>query len=378
MSVLNGYQQGRIAKMNCFPEGNAIVYCEAALATTNGKTAHGLLRRSERYRILSVVDSKSAGKDAGLILDGQPTGMIIDANVKTAVQKALEMDHLPTHLVIGLAPDGGRLGSTTREDIKTAIKCGLNIDSGLHDFLTEDPELVALARKYHVRLRDVRKPPPKESLHFFSGKIETVNCLKIAILGTDSAVGKRTSAWLLLDGFRAAHFQAELVGTGQTAGLQGARFSIVLDALINDFVAGEIEHAVWSAWNSSRPRVILIEGQGSLMHPAYPGGFEILAAARPDVVVLQHAPARKNYDGFPNFPIHTLEQQIQAIEMVSGKPVVAITINHENLLPADVPYSCHQIEQATHIPAFDILLNGVEGIISTLIPYLKRQTKHKL
>ncbi len=124
---------------------------------------------------------------------------------------------------------------------------------------------------------------------------------------------------------------AELIGTGQTAWMQGARYSIVLDSLINDFVAGEIEHAVCRAWNEQRPDVIVIEGQGSLMNPAYPGGFEIMAAGRPDVIVLQHAPARKEYDGFPGYPLHPLGQQIQAIEMISGKPVVAITVNHENL-----------------------------------------------
>ena len=93
-----------------------------------------------------------------------------------------------------------------------------------------------------------------------------------------------------------AGWKAELVGTGRTAWMQGARYGIVLDALVNDFVAGEIEHAVWTAWTEQRADVIVIEGQGSLMHPAYPGGFEILAAARPDSVVLQHAPARAEYD----------------------------------------------------------------------------------
>ena len=107
---------------------------------------------------------------------------------------------------------------------------------------------------------------------------------RIAVLGTDSAVGKRTTAWLLVDAFRKAGLGAELVGTGQTAWLQGARYSLMLDSLVSDFMAGEIEHAVWSCWKESRAEVIVLEGQGSLMNPAYPGGFELLAAGRPHAV----------------------------------------------------------------------------------------------
>ena len=95
----------------------------------------------------------------------------------------------------------------------------------------------------------------------------------MAVLGTDSAVGKRTTAWLLVDAWRAAGLKTELVGTGQTAWLQGARQSLILDSLINDFVAGEIEHAVWSCWHDNGAEVIVLEGQGSLMNPAYPGGL---------------------------------------------------------------------------------------------------------
>jgi uncharacterized NAD-dependent epimerase/dehydratase family protein len=119
------------------------------------------------------------------------------------------------------------------------------------------------------------------------------------VLGTDSAIGKRTTAWRLVEALDTAGISAALVGTGQTAWMQGVPHGIVLDSLINDFVSGEIEHAVCEAWQDGHPRVIVLEGQGSLMNPAYPGGFELLAAGRPEVVVMQHAPARKEYDGFP-------------------------------------------------------------------------------
>jgi len=236
----------------------------------------------------------------------------------------------------------------------------------LHDYLSEDSELVNLAARYGAKIRDIRKPAPINALHFFSGKIEAVTSLKIAVLGTDSAIGKRTTAWLIVNAFQNMGLRTEMIGTGQTAWMQGAKYVIIMDSLINDFVAGEIEHAVWTAWKEIKPEVIVIEGQGSLMNPAYPGGFEILAAGRPDIVVLQHAPARKEYDGFPGYRIQPLAQQIEAIELLSEKPVVAVTINHENMPDEQIPLMCDAIEQAIGVPTFDVLRDGPEGLVNVL------------
>jgi uncharacterized NAD-dependent epimerase/dehydratase family protein len=355
--------------MGTFPEGSAIVYCEGAFGTPNGKTAHGLVRRTLRYRVMSVIDSKYVGQDAGAILDGNSKNIPVFANIESAVKN---LGDSATHFVVGLAPDGGRLSTSARADVKKAIKLGLNVDCGLHDFLSEDDEISKLAVENNVQIRDVRKTPPRNELHFFSGKIEQVKSLKVAVLGTDSAIGKRTSAWIIVEALNTAGYKAEMIGTGQTAWMQGARYTLILDSLINDFVAGEIEHAVWSAWNDEHPDVIVIEGQGSLMNPAYPGGFEILAAGRPDVVILQHAPARKDYDGFPGYPIHPLEKQIKAIQLISGKPVVAITINHENLTLKQVPAICESIQKETGLPTRDVLLHGADDIIHILISYIKK------
>jgi uncharacterized NAD-dependent epimerase/dehydratase family protein len=223
-----------------------------------------------------------------------------------------------------------------------------------------------------VTLRDVRRPPPRDRLHFFSGKITEVRALKLAVLGTDSAVGKRTTAWLLVDALARAGWKAELIGTGQTAWMQGARYGLILDSLINDFVAGEIEHAVWSAWNEERPDAIVIEGQGSLLHPAYPGGFEILAAGRPDGIILQHAPARTEYDGFPGERMPPLQRQIQALEVVSGKPVLAITLNHENLSRERVEQAARDIAAQTGLPVCDPLLDGVDSVVAVITRRFKR------
>jgi uncharacterized NAD-dependent epimerase/dehydratase family protein len=358
------------------PDGNAIVYCQGAFGTPNGKTAHGLVRRTRRYKVLSVVDSRFAGQDAGAVLDGRPNSIPVHADVASAVEADRKSNSPATHLVIGLAPDGGRLSDEARNDVMAGVRLGLNVDSGLHDLLSEDATIAQLAREHGVQLRDVRRSPPRSELHFFSGKIEQVTSLKIAVLGTDSAVGKRTTAWMLVDALSEADHKAELVGTGQTAWMQGARYGVILDALINDFVSGEIEHAVWRAWSEQHPDSIVIEGQGSLMNPAYPGGYEILAAARPDAVVLQHAPARKEYDGFPGYPIHPLDKQIAAIEMISGKPVVAVAVNHEDMNGEQLAAACAEIRQCTGLAACDVLRQGAAPIVEALRPYLEGKALH--
>jgi uncharacterized NAD-dependent epimerase/dehydratase family protein len=355
-------------------DGNALVYCESAFDTPYGKTAHGLVRFTRRYRILGVVDSRLAGRDAGQVLEGRAAGIPIFESVQAACSRLQPPSPPPTHLVIGLAPDGGRLGSAARHDIRIALERGLNVDSGLHDFLADDAELAELASARAVKIRDVRRPPHSKDLHFFSGRIEGVQALKIAVLGTDSAVGKRTTAWKIVQAFESGSVAVQLIGTGQTAWMQGATYGVIMDSLINDFVSGEIEHAVWRAWEEVRPDVLVIEGQGSLMNPAYPGGFEILAAGRPDVIVLQHAPARKEYDGFPGYPIQPLARQIQVIEWLSGKPVAAVTINHENLRQEQIAVVCDAIEQTVGLPAFDVLTDGAEGLVDLLRRYLNKST----
>jgi uncharacterized NAD-dependent epimerase/dehydratase family protein len=353
-------------------DGNALVYCDGAFNTPNGKTAHGLVRFTERYRILSVIDSVYTGHDAGEVLDGRANGIPVYADLKTAYEEGIEQKSPAQYLVVGIAPDGGRLSANARRDVLAGLELGLNVDCGLHDFLTDDPEMVAIAERYGCTIRDVRKPPARNDLHFFTGHIEGVKCLKLAVLGTDSAVGKRTTAWLIVHGLREAGFKAEMVGTGQTAWMQGAKYSLMMDSLINDFVSGEIEHAVVSAWENERTDAIVVEGQGSLMNPAYPGGFEILAAARPDFVILQHAPRRKDYDGFPGNPIHPLRHQIQAIEVISGRKVLAVTVNHELMDWDDIQAECAKITEETGLPAFDVLTQGSKALVDTIIPHVRK------
>jgi uncharacterized NAD-dependent epimerase/dehydratase family protein len=356
--------------MNPTIDGKALVYADGAFNTLNGKTAHGLVRFTERYEIVGVIDQKYAGQDAGMVLDGRSKNIPVFKNLEEAIEM-LGSENRPASLVIGLAPDGGRMPESAKETIKKAMRLGLNIDSGLHDFIYKDQEMMALAEKYSCRVRDVRRTPDRDDLHFFTGKIEEVSCLKIAVLGTDSAIGKRTTAWIIVHAFRKAGLKAVLAGTGQTAWMQGAKYTMIMDSCINDFVSGEIEHVVHEAWKEESPDLIVIEGQGSLMNPAYPGGFEILAAGRPDYVILQHAPKRLEYDGFPGYTLHPLEEQIRAIETISGKKVIAITINHEDMKQEEILPACEKITKETGLPAFDVLEFGGDELAELLKSYLK-------
>lgn len=353
--------------MNSGPDGDAIVFCQGGFASTHGKTAHGLVRRTSRYRVVAVIDSRLEGQDAGMVLDGRAAGIPICRNVRSALETARSRGTPATHFVMGLSPDGGRLPGKFRPDVIQALNSGLHVDSGLHDFLSEDRELARLAEKHSVRIRDVRKPPPRSKLHSFTGRIEQVGCLKVAVLGTDSAVGKRTTAWLLVDALKAAGQPAVMIGTCHTAWMQGTRYGIVLDSLANDFVAGELEHAVVTAWEKDSPKAVVIQGHGSLLSPARPGGLEILSATRPDLVVLQHAPARKAYQGSPGYPIHPLRKQIRAIEFLSDKPVVAITINHQGLPPEQISTVCKQIEGDTGLPTSDVLRDGAGRLAANVL-----------
>jgi uncharacterized NAD-dependent epimerase/dehydratase family protein len=239
--------------------------------------------------------------------------------------------------------------------------------SGLHEKLEQDAELAALAKQHGATIRDVRTVPPKEEQHFFSGKIEEVTCPVVAVLGTDSAIGKRTTARVLVKALNEQGIKAVFVGTGQTGRLQGAKYSIILDSLVNDFLTGEIEHVVWSAWKNESPDVIVVEGQGGLTHPGYPGGYEIICGARVKGVILQHAPARQTLDGFPQYPMGDPARDITIAETLSGHPLVAITLNHEGLDRAGVEEWKKRLADRFGKPVTDVLLDGPQPLVDAVV-----------
>ena len=274
----------------------AVVYSEAFFGTQDGKTANGLVRFSEKYEILAVIDSTKAGLDAGEYLDDQPNGIPICADLAAVI---LLCGRVPDFFIIGVAPLSGMLSASERAVVLDAMGRGMSIVNGLHEFLNDDLEFTAAAATFGVRLLDVRRPRAKKDLRMFSGRIDGVTCPRIAVLGTDGAIGKRTTATILTGALNDRGIRAVLVGTGQTGLIQGARYGVALDAIPCQFCSGEMEAAVVDAFEAEHPDVIVIEGQGALSHPAYLSSTFILRGARPDAVILQHAPARRMLGDFP-------------------------------------------------------------------------------
>ncbi|NNF03416.1 MAG: DUF1611 domain-containing protein [Rhodothermales bacterium] len=342
----------------------AVVYCAHCLDRTRGKTAHGLVRRSERFDVCAVVDPDHAGKDASDLVPGAAPGIPIVSTLQEAL--AAGPDTGEWTFIVGLATDGGVLPDHAREAVKEAIGNGMHVVSGLHVFLSEDPEIAPLARAAGVRLEDVRRPPDRKDLHFYQGRVREIEAVRVLVLGTDCATGKRTTSWIIRDALIDEGVAAEMIGTGQTAWMQGARYSIVLDSLVNDFVAGELEHAMVSAWSETGAEVLIVEGQGALLHPAYPGGLELIAAVQPDVIVLQIAAGKDTFDGFPDLPLPPLERQIAAIEILADRPVDILSVNPAGRLEPQRAWICGALERDFDRPVIDIMRDGPGRIVEVI------------
>lgn len=345
-------------------DGTALVLCEGRFVSDYGKTAHGLVRHTDRYQVIGVIDSTLAGQDAGEVLDGTTNGIPIVATLADGISSA---ESKPTHLVVGLATDGGIIPPEFRELIIDALREGINVDCGMHEFLTDDPELLKVAERCKATIRDIRKPPPRSELHFFTGEIENVRAKRIAVLGTDCALGKRTTTVILVNTLKSMGHTTEMIGTGQTAWLQGVRYGILLDSLVNDFVGGELEHAIVQADRNESPEFMVIEGQACLTHPGGSGGFEILGSARPHGVILQHAPIRKTYSGYEDFPIAPPEAHIQTIEGLFGSRVIAIGLNPEGYASEEIPGIAASLEDRYGLPCCDPLTQGPQKLIDAVL-----------
>ncbi len=344
------------------PMKRAAVLAEGGFATNDAKTAAGLVRYSRKYRIGGVIDSRLAGGDAGEALDGRRRNIPIYAGLDDLLR-----DHPNTrHLLVGLNPIGDHLPERARTIIRSALQNGLSVVNGLHTHLSDDPDLSELARRNGARLTDVRKGFNNHRI-FFSGKIEEVTALKVAVLGTDSSVGKRSTAIALHEAFNALGRRSTFVAMGQTGWMQGFPYAIVVDAIIADFMAGAIEDVIWRAWKETDPEIIVTHGEGSILHPAYPGGFELLAAGRPDVILLHHAPAVPHFDGFPQYPKPPLERFIEIIRLLSDKTPAAITLNCGGMTPAAVRREIDRIETVHGIPAVAPFHQDLTGIAKQIL-----------
>ncbi|HUT47883.1 MAG TPA: DUF1611 domain-containing protein [Alphaproteobacteria bacterium] len=351
----------------------AVVYCEANFGAIDGKTANGLVRHSELYEILSVIDSQKAGLDAGMVLDDEPNDIPICRDLADSLRQA---GGIPDTYIFGMAPSSGMLSGHERGLVLEAIGLGMNIVNGLHEFLNDDPVFAKAAAANNVVILDVRKPRAKKDLRMFSGRISEVTCPRIAVLGTDGAIGKRTTATILARALNDRGIKAVLVGTGQTGLIQGARYGVALDAIPSQFCSGEMEAAVVEAFEGENPDVIIIEGQGALSHPAYLTSIFILRGSRPDGVVLQHAPGRTNLGDFGKMPMPTPASEINLIETFADTKVIGLTINHENMTDAEVGTAITRYERDLGLPATDALTRSPERLVDMVLsafPALERK-----
>jgi uncharacterized NAD-dependent epimerase/dehydratase family protein len=342
----------------------AVVYCEANFGAIDGKTANGLVRHSEKYEILSVIDSEKVGLDTGMVLDDKPNGIPICRDLTDALARA---EIVPDCFIFGMAPASGMLSSHERGLVLEAIDLGMNVVNGLHEFLSDDPAFAAASAAKNVQIFDVRKPPAKKDLRMFSGRIADVTCPRIAVLGTDCAIGKRTTATVLTRALNARGFKAVMVGTGQTGLIQGARYGVALDAIPSQFCAGELEATILEAFEGENPDVIVIEGQGALSHPAYSTSSFILRGSCPDGVVLQHAPGRTSRCDFPQMVMPAAASEINLIQTFADTKVIGLTINHEDMTDAEVDTAILLYELELGIPVTDALTRSPERLVDMVL-----------
>ena len=342
----------------------AVVYCEANFGAIDGKTANGLVRYSEAYEILSVIDGQQTGLDTGEALGGEPNGIPICADLDDAVARA---GRVPDTFIFGVAPSSGMLSAVERTVMLDAISRGMNVVNGLHEFLNDDPEFAAAAAVTGVTILDIRRPRDKKDLRMFTGRIATVDCPRIAVLGTDGAIGKRTTATILTQALNNRGIKAVLVSTGQTGLIQGGRYGVALDAIPCQFCSGEMESTVVEAFEGEHPDVIIIEGQGALSHPAYLTSSFILRGSQPQAVVLQHAPARHQLGDFPDVAMPTPASEINLIETFADTKVIGLTINHEDMTDAEVTAAITLYELELGIPVTDALTRSPHRLVDMVL-----------
>ncbi len=344
----------------------AVVVTDGNFAGVHGKTAHGLIRGSERFKIVAVVDAEYAGRDAGEVLDGEARGIPVFESVEAMLVADRPM---PAYCVIGCAPHGGVMTSTLQATLDRAIRAGMSIVNGLHEFLSDDPEWVALAEEANVSLIDVRKP--NKPLHFWTGEIQSVRAPRIAVLGTECAVGKRTTARLLVEACSTHGIATQMVYTGQTGWMQGAAHGFILDAVPNDFVGGELEHAIVMADREFSPDLIVLEGQSALRNPSGPCGSEFILCGGARGVILQHAPGRRYFHGFEELGcrVPPVCEEIELIRLL-GARTLALTLNGENLEPDELRAERKRLSEQLGIPVVLPLEEGVEVLVPLIEQYI--------
>jgi uncharacterized NAD-dependent epimerase/dehydratase family protein len=323
-----------------------------------GKTAHGVLR----YRpdeVVALVDSTRGGQEQ----NGFP--------VVATVEEALPLE--PTVALVGVATQGGRFPPAWRGLLKASIAAGLDVENGLHEFLTRDEELVALAREHGVELRDLRLPPP--GLNVPTGANLTHGATTVLTVGSDCAIGKMTVSLELDREARRRGIASEFVPTGQT-GIAIAGWGIAVDAVVSDFIAGAAEQLVLEGVERGG-ELLFVEGQGSVLHPAYSGvTLGLIHGSAPDAYVLCHEAGQTVVDDNELFPMPPLAELVDLHERLSllARParVRAIALNTRHLDEGAAHAAVEAAEAETGLPADDPVRFGAARLVDALEPLLRR------
>ena len=338
------------------------IYVQDEFGKGSSKSAEGVLRYASNP-IACCIDSKTAGKSIKAVV-----GIDCPAPIVGSIEEALKLK--PDALLLGTAWSGGKLPQAWREDIIQAVKAGLHVVNGLHDFLSEDEEIAALAKKHGVALYDVRRPP--DNLPVGNGRVLKTDNIVVLTVGSDCSVGKMTTTLEIQKSATKKGVQSSFVATGQT-GIMIAGRGIAIDRVIGDFMAGATEQMVLQA--GAEAELVLVEGQGSISHPGFSGvTLALLHGSAPQALILCHRPARKCLKS-TEFPIADLNRLIQSYESVASylRPakVIAVALNTQDLNEEEAKQAIAETQATTGLPTTDSVRFGADVLFDAIAPLLK-------
>jgi uncharacterized NAD-dependent epimerase/dehydratase family protein len=325
------------------------------------KTAVGVIRYAD-YDVTAVLDRARAG---GAVSDHVPD--VDDAPIVGSMDAALDRTD-PDALVIGISPIGGEFDDSWRSDVRTAIEAGCDVISGLHFFLADDAEFADLAAATGVDLVDVRRPPA--DLGVSEGRARDIDSEVVLTVGTDCNTGKMTTTLELVAAARKRGIDAGFVPTGQT-GIMIAGRGIPIDRTVADFAAGAVERMVRDV--AADHDVVFVEGQGSIVHPAYSGvTCSLLHGSMPDSLVLTHSAGTEAIHGYESFALPPIETYVDLYEGVAApvSPAEMAAGALDTRLFDDDGAAREAIEaygDALGATATDPIRFGVDGILEVLV-----------
>jgi uncharacterized NAD-dependent epimerase/dehydratase family protein len=322
-----------------------LALAEGNFGPLTSKTANACIRYTPE-RVVAVVDSTRAGQTAQAVL-----GFGGDIPVVATLEEGLALE--PTAVLIGIAPAGGSLPPEWRAMLAAALRRGLDVWSGLHYFLADDPDLVAAAAAGGATIRDLRRPPA--DLIVAAGRVREVQSTVILTVGSDCNIGKMTTQLQLRDAMRRAGQRVAFAATGQT-GILIEGWGISVDAVVADFIAGAAERLVLQA--APDADIVLVEGQGSIIHPSYSGvTFGLMHGSLPHAMVLCAQPSRTAINRQAWVKIPPLTDLVRMHEAVVAPlrpaPVIAIALNTFDLDEAAARDAIKRAEDETGLPATD-------------------------